>query len=290
VTEFIFGVNVPTSAADGADPVEDARFAERVGFDFISSSDHPGSTSPNFETWTMLTWIAALTSKIHLAPRVLGVPLRSPAMVAKMSESLDRLSGGRLILGMGAGGSEQELRSLGASFASPKERFDGLEDALSIVRGLWREPAFTHTGAAYSTEAAELEPKPARRIPIWLGTFRSRGLAMTGRLADGWIPTLGYASAEELPAMRERVLAGARDAGRHPDDIRCVLNIEIGVTGYCNPDPEMVTGTADEIADQLGSYAAMGFTGFNMIPTGNAIREQLELIAGEVIPAVRAGG
>src|SRR5207244_3795292 len=141
-----FGVNIVTSAGDGADPVGDARRAEELGFDFVSSSDHPGASSANFETWTMLTWIAASTSRI----------------------------------------------------------------------GLWSEPRFTHQGRRYSTEKAELEPKPSRRIPIWLGTFAPRGLAVTGRLADGWIPSLGYAPPDEVVGMRERVLDAARKAGRDP--------------------------------------------------------------------------
>ncbi len=286
--DVIFGVNVSTSAADGADPVADARFAEETGFDFVSSSDHPGGTSPSYETWTMLAWMAAATTRIRFAPRVLGVPLRLPAMIAKMSESFDRLSGGRLILGLGAGGSDEELRSFGAPAQSPREKTDGLEDALRIIRGLWSEPGFTHSGSVYRTVAAELEPKPARRIPIWLGTFAPRSLALTGRLADGWIPTLGYVSADELPPMRDRVLAGAREAGRQPNDITCVLNVEIGLDGYCEPDPETVTGSPEQIAAQLAGFVELGFTGFNFIQTGDAQREQLQRIGAEVIPAVRA--
>src|SRR5205085_10474575 len=81
-----------------------------------------------------------------------------------------------------------------------------LEEANSIVRGLWSKPAFTIDGAIYRTDGATIEPRPERPIPIWLGTFAPRSLALTGRLADGWIPSLGYASSAELLAMRERVL------------------------------------------------------------------------------------
>src|SRR5437588_11461413 len=108
---ILLGVNIPTSAAAGADPVAAARHAEELGFDFVSSSDHPGGTSPNFETWTMLSWIAATTSRVHVATRVLGVPYRNPAMVAKMAETLARLSRGRLILGLGGGSADDEHRA-----------------------------------------------------------------------------------------------------------------------------------------------------------------------------------
>ena len=283
-----FGVNVDTSAQAGADPAGQARFAEELGFDFVSSSDHPGSSAATFETWTMLTWMAANTERIHFAPRVLGMPFRLPAMVAKMSETFDRLSGGRLILGLGAGGSAAELGSFGIPPATPGKRIDALEDAIRIIRGMWSAPGFTHEGAVHRTVAAELEPKPERRIPIWLGTFRPRALALTGRLADGWIPTLGYVSAGELPAMRDRVLAAAREAGRAPEEITCVLNVEIGIGDYCEPEPDVVTGSPEELAEQLAGFAAMGFSAFNFIQAGRSKREQLQRIATEVLPAVRA--
>lgn len=286
--DLIFGANVSTSAADGADPVADARAAEELGLDFVSSSDHPGFATPNHETWTMLAWIAASTSRIHVATRVLGLPLRRPAMVAKMAATLDRLSGGRLILGLGAGGSDKELRSFGAPEATPKERIDGLEDALRIIRGLWSEPGFSYEGPVHRVVAAELEPKPARPIPIWLGTFGPRALRLTGRHADGWIPTLGYAAAEDLPAMRERVLAGASEAGRDPAQITCVLNVEVALEGYGEPDPDVVGGSPEQIAERLAGFAALGFAGFNLMPAGRAPGEQLQRIAAEVLPAVRA--
>src|SRR5262245_41629026 len=90
-----FGLNVSTPAAPGADPVADARRAEELGFDFVSASDHLHGEQPNYETWTMLSWIAAETSSLRVATRVLAVPYRSPAVLAKMAETFDRLSGGR---------------------------------------------------------------------------------------------------------------------------------------------------------------------------------------------------
>src|SRR5437867_5920593 len=113
MTELLFGLNVSTSAVPEADPVAQARRAEELGFDFVSANDHPSGTTPTFELWTMLAWIAAATSRIRVASRVLGVPYRPPAMVAKMAETLDRLSGGRLILGMGGGSGDEELRAFG---------------------------------------------------------------------------------------------------------------------------------------------------------------------------------
>ena len=85
--DLLIGVNIATTASAGADPVSDAVRAEELGFDFVSSSDHPSGSSPTFEAWTMLSFIAAATSRIGIATRVLGVPYRPPAMVAKMAES-----------------------------------------------------------------------------------------------------------------------------------------------------------------------------------------------------------
>src|SRR5436309_16069779 len=109
----LIGVNISQSAQPGADPVGDARHAEALGFDFVSCSDHLHGTYPTFETWTMLAWIAASTSRIRIATNVLGLPYRPPAVVAKMAETFDRLSGGRVILGLGGGGSDEEFRAFG---------------------------------------------------------------------------------------------------------------------------------------------------------------------------------
>ena len=282
MADLIFGMNVSTSVGPDAGPVQTARRAEELGFDFVSCNDHPGGSRPNHETWTLVTWIAASTT------RVLGMPLRPPAVLAKMTETLDRLSGGRMILGLGAGGNDTELCSFGAPAATPGQRIDALAEAIDIIRGMWSQPAFTYSGKAHATVAAELEPKPRRAIPIWLGTFGPRALALTGRVADGWIPTLGYVSTEELLALRQRVVAAAVDAGRDPLAIACVLNLDIGLDGYGQHDPDAVTGSPDEIAEQLATFVEHGFTGFNVDAGGDAPDEQLARIAAEVIPHVRA--
>lgn len=266
-----FGLNIPTSVEPGADPVAAAVRAEELGFDFVSSSDHPGGATPSHETWTMLCFVAAATQRIRIATRVLGVPYRAPTMVAKMAETLDRLSGGRLILGLGGGSADDEHRAFGLGVRSPKDKTDGLEEAVTIIRGLWSEPSFTFAGRLYRTEAAELEPKPARRIPIWLGTYAPRSLAVTGRLADGWIPSLGHAPADELVLMRERVLETAREAGRDPAQITCALNVELPEAGV----------------ERLAGFVELGFTAFNFMVSGPNAAEQAERLAAEVIPTLR---
>jgi alkanesulfonate monooxygenase SsuD/methylene tetrahydromethanopterin reductase-like flavin-dependent oxidoreductase (luciferase family) len=263
--------------------------AEDLGFDFISASDHLHGSSPTFEPWTLLSWIAAKTSRIRVLTRVLGMPYRSPPVVAKMAETLDRLSGGRVILGMGGGYSDEEFRAFGLGEWTPRDKVDGLGEAVRIARGLWSERRFSFGGRLHRTEDAELEPKPEHRIPIWVGTFGTRALAMTGRLADGWIPSLGFAPPEEVTVMRDQVLAAARGAGRRPEDITCIYNLEVRVDEHAGPEQSLVSGSPETVARQLSGFAKIGFQGFNFIAVGPDSDQQAERLAREVIPLVRAG-
>ena len=283
-----FGLNVSTWAAPGADPVPAAVRAEELGFDFVSVSDHLHGGQPTFETWTMLSWVAARTSRIGVATRVLAVPYRHPAVTAKMAETLDRLSGGRLILGLGGGYSDEEFQAFGLGARSPRDKVDGLEEAIHIVRGLWSQRRLTYTGRLYHTDAAELEPKPVRRIPIWLGTYGRRALALTGRLADGWIPSLGFAPPDQVAVLRERVVAAARTAGRDPDQIACVYNVGIRVDDRPTTDPLVVSGPPDAVVERLRGFVKLGFTAFNFVMNGPGQDKQTERLAREVLPPLRA--
>jgi alkanesulfonate monooxygenase SsuD/methylene tetrahydromethanopterin reductase-like flavin-dependent oxidoreductase (luciferase family) len=234
----------------------------------------------------MLTWIAAATSQIRIATRVLGVPYRSPAMVAKMAETLHRLSGGRLILGLGGGYSDEEFRAFGMGVPTPREKVEGMVDAIHILRGLWSEPRFSYAGMRYRTEAADLEPKPDGHIPIWLGTYGNRALEATGRLADGWIPSLGSAPPEQAAAMRERLLTAAAEAGRDPAEITCVYNVPVWIGGP-DADPGVVAGSAQAVIERLVGFAGVGFTSMNFMPAGPDPQDQAERLAHDVLPALR---
>ena len=285
---MLFGVNVSTST--DSDPVAAARRAEEVGFDWVSASDHLHGTAPTHETWTMLTWIAAATSRIRLATRVLAAPYRHPPVVAKMAETLDRLSGGRLILGLGGGWSDEEFRAFGLGTRSPRDKVDGMEETVRIIRGLWSERAFSFRGRMYGTDGAELEPKPERRIPIWLGTYGPRALAVTGRLADGWIPTLELAPPERVGAMRDQVLAAAGEAGRDPGEITCVYNLDVRVDERAESTPEMVAGPPGAVVDQLARFAELGFSAMHFLPAGPDPEGQAVRLGEEVIPHLRGAG
>ena len=285
----LIGLSVSTAAVPGADPVAAGRRAEELGFDFVSASDHLHGRQPTYEPWTMLSWIAAATSRVRVATRVLGVPYRPPAVLAKMAESFDRLSSGRLILGLGGGAVDEEFRAFGLPARSPRDKVDGLQEAIRIARGLWSQPGFSFDGRLYRTDGADLEPKPDRHIPIWLGTYGNRALALTGRLADGWIPSLGYAPPERVVAMRERVLAAAGAAGRDPAEITCAYNVGVRVDERAEARPDEVVGSPEVVAERLLGFLELGFTALSLIPMGPGQREQAERLAREVAPALRAG-
>jgi alkanesulfonate monooxygenase SsuD/methylene tetrahydromethanopterin reductase-like flavin-dependent oxidoreductase (luciferase family) len=283
----LFGLNVSIAAAVGADPIADARLAERLGFDFVSASDHLHGDSPTFEPWTLLSSIAAATTRLRVASRVLAVPYRNPAVVAKMAETLDRLSGGRLILGIGGGYLDDEFRAFGLRVPARRDKVDGVAETIRIARGLWSEPALTFEGRLYRTEDARLSPKPAHRIPIWLGMYKPRGLALTGRLADGWIPSYGFAPPEEVKVLRAQVLAAAQVAGRDPDEITCAYNLEVRVDAQGDQPSSGVSGPPDALIERLIDFRRMGFRAFNVVAGGPDRAEQIERLASEVMPAVR---
>lgn len=285
----VFGLNVPTDAGPSADPVSAARTAEELGFDFVSINDHVHGPGARLEAWTALAWIGASTSRIRLATRVLGVPYRHPAMVAKMAETFDRLSQGRLILGLGAGSAEDEFRALGLTVGPLRERIAGLEEAIQIARGLWSGEDYSFDGQLYRLRDALLQPKPDHAIPIWLGTHGPRGLELTGRLADGWIPSLAYAPPDQVAQKVAIVRRSARNVGRDPHDVTCIYNLEVSVGERRDAPEHVVAGSRAEVIDRLVGFLTLGFDGFNLIPTGPDRNEQIDVLGRDVIPGVRAG-
>jgi probable F420-dependent oxidoreductase len=284
---MLFGLNVPTVVDETVDPVAEARRAEELGFDFVSASDHLHGDAPTNEPWTMLAMIAAATSRLRVATRVLAVPYRPPPVVAKMAETLDRLTGGRVILGLGGGYLNEEFRAFGLRAPSPRDKIDGLEEAIRLIRGVWSEETYSFDGRLFRTEGARIEPKPGRRIPIWVGTYGPRALNLTGRLADGWIPSLGFAPPDKVRVMRDRVLEAALEAGRDPDDITCAYNIVVRVDERAEREPSVVSGSAGAVADQLIGFAGIGFSAFNFMPTGPGQDGQIDRLGRDVIPQVR---
>jgi probable F420-dependent oxidoreductase len=286
VTEVRFGIAISTAARPDSDPVAAALHAEQLGFDLVTVSDHLHGSFPTFETWTVLTAMAMATERVRVAPLVLGLPYRPPAVVAKMAESLDRLSGGRLVLGLGGGGNDHEFRGFGLVDRTPAEKVEALGEEVDVIRGLWRETPFSYHGRHFQLHQAELEPKPAHRIPIWLGTYGRRALALTGRVADGWNPSFPYAPPERVEAMLERVRRAAEEAGRDPDAIESAYNVSVWADERGQPNPRLVTGSVEAVAERLAGFVRMGLRTLVFWARGGA--EQRERMAREVLPLVRA--
>jgi alkanesulfonate monooxygenase SsuD/methylene tetrahydromethanopterin reductase-like flavin-dependent oxidoreductase (luciferase family) len=278
-----FGLSLRTSA--DADVAADAREAERLGFQLVTAMDHLHGSHPSLETWTALTWAAAATERIRISPNVLGLPYRHPAVTGKMAATLQQLSGGRLILGLGAGGSNREFEAFGLPVRSPKEKIDAFEEAITIIRGLWTGEPQTLEGAHYAVKEAQITPPPDPPIPLWLGTYGPRSLAITGRLADGWLPSYRYAMPDVYPAMRDRVSRAAESAGRDPDALEYAYNVGVRVDEKAEAREGMIAGPPEKVTTELAELAEMGVT-FLVIWAAGDQAEQRERLAAEVIPAL----
>lgn len=221
------GVFITPSNTSPHAPVRLAQTAEELGFDLATFQDHP--YQPQFhDTWTLLTWVAAATHRIRVAGNVLNVPLRQPAVLARSAASLDLLSGGRVDLGLGAGGFWDAIEAMGAPRRTPGEGVTALSEAIEIVRGIWatntRGPLRIQ-GEFHHVDGAKRGPRPAHPIPIHVGAYKPRMLRLVGRQADGWLPSLAYLSDGDLARGNATIDDAAREAGRDPREIRRLLNI-----------------------------------------------------------------
>src|SRR5690242_3621547 len=215
-----------------------ALIADEVGFDLVGVQDHPYQWR-FFDTMTLLTAMAMRTQRVHLFPDVASLPMRSPAVLAKAAASLDILCGGRFELGLGAGGAWEAIKAMGGAVRTPGESVSALEEAIHVTRLMWSgERNLKFDGRFYQLSGVNAGPKPAHEMGIWVGAYRPRMLGIIGRLADGWVPSLGYLKPDDLTAANQRIDESARAAGRDPKFIRRILN-------YGYPIDE---GSADALA------------------------------------------
>jgi alkanesulfonate monooxygenase SsuD/methylene tetrahydromethanopterin reductase-like flavin-dependent oxidoreductase (luciferase family) len=283
-----FGVNIHTAMQSEIDPVAEALQAEQLGFDLVTlHRDIINDASPSYEMWTLLTWLSAHTSRIKLAPLVLALPYRHPTVLAKMVETLDRLSGGRIILVLGAGGpmNEHSYQSFGLVQRNPQEKVAALEEEIDILRGLWNTSGFSYEGKHFHLDAAIIEPKPIHPIPIWLGVFGDRMVDLVGRKADGWIPSLPLLAPDLAYQKLESIRRSAENAGRNPDKIAYAYNIPVLVQAGAASRKGSIVGDAEQVAIQLANLVRHGFTYLNLWPLGDTVKQR-ELLVKEVIPNV----
>jgi alkanesulfonate monooxygenase SsuD/methylene tetrahydromethanopterin reductase-like flavin-dependent oxidoreductase (luciferase family) len=217
-----FGAFVVPEATDR--PLEIAAVADELGFDVLGVQDHPYQRR-FYDTMTLLTAIAMRTQRITVFPDVANVPLRPPAMLAKAAATLDLLSGGRFELGLGAGGFWDAIKAYDGPVRTPGESVSALEEAIQVIRLMWSgQHGIRFDGKFYRLAGAHSGPVPAHPIGIWLGAYKPRMLSLVGRLADGWVPSLGYVKPADLLEANHRIDEAAKAAGRDPRAIRRVLN------------------------------------------------------------------
>src|SRR5712691_9982222 len=206
-------------------PLELAVKADELGIDLIGAQDHPYQRR-FYDVWTLLTAIALRTKRVSVFPDVANLPLRPPAMLAKAAASLDLLSGGRVELGLGAGGFWPAIKAMGGPIRTPGESVSALEEAIEVIRLFWTGGrGLRFDGRFYGLAGLNAGPPPSHPIGIWLGAYRPRMLALTGRAADGWVPSLGYQKPDDMDEANARIDDAARAAGRDPSAIRRVLNV-----------------------------------------------------------------
>jgi alkanesulfonate monooxygenase SsuD/methylene tetrahydromethanopterin reductase-like flavin-dependent oxidoreductase (luciferase family)/hemerythrin-like domain-containing protein len=275
-----FGVFITPVAAQAADVVELAKLADVVGLDLVSFQDHP--YQPAFlDTWTLLSVVAAETTNVRLAPNVANLPLRPPAVLARSAASLDVLSGGRVELGLGAGAFWDGIAAMGGRKLSPGESVDALTEAIEVIRAIWGGETVRHDGEHYRVVGARPGPPPAHDIGIWLGAYKPRMLRLTGRKADGWLPSQAYLELEQLPEMNARIDEAAVGAGRRPEDVVRLLN----VNGSFGTGSGFLEGSPQQWAEQLAEMTlATGMSAYILAVSSAA---DLRRFAEEVAPATR---
>ncbi len=290
----LFGANIDPSAADPREPFRRAQIAEAHGLDLIMLQDHPYNRH-HLETWTLLTALAAATSRVHVGTNVLCTPLRPPAMIAKMAATLDILSGGRVEIGLGAGAFQEGIAAYGGPAREPADSLAAFEDALRIVRGMLESAggSFRHEGRFYQVNGARPGPGPAHPIRIWTGATRPRAMRLTGRLADGVLTTNTYVSALQLLANNALLDEGAAQAGRDPEQVRRGYNLmgAIDAARSAPFDPQQpgpIVGPIQHWADLLVRlYRDYRQDTFIFWPVADDEASQIELFAREVVPRVR---
>jgi len=263
--------------------------AEEQGLDSLWGADHlifrdDGETTGVHECWTVLTALAALTSRVEIGPLVLALPFRNPALTAKMAAELDEVSGGRLILGLGCGWHQPEFDAFGYPFDHRVSRFD---EGLQVLVPLLREGRVNFAGEYHRAIDAELRPRPIRQggPPIMIAGKQPRMLELVARYADQW-NAAWYGHPDDAHELRERLtkLRTALDAAdRDPATLELTAGIFVAFEGADADAPERaIRGTPDEIASALAGYAELGISHLiaHVFPrTTDAVRQLAEAAA-----------
>ncbi|MFL5760691.1 MAG: LLM class flavin-dependent oxidoreductase [Thermomicrobiales bacterium] len=243
------------------------RAAEDVGFDSLWVTDHliqrdeEHGTRGMWECWSLLTALAAVSQRVEVGTLVLCTGFRNPALLAKMADTVDDICDGRLILGLGAGWNEHEYHVFGYPF---DHRVDRFEEAIQIIHSLLKTGHVEFDGSFYQARDAELRPRGPRPNgpPIVVGTTGSRMLELTARYADGWNVWFSTFDnkLENLMPLLKRVDAACATAGRDPATLErsAAIKVEVGAHTPSPMSTDPITGTPEQIAATLHSYADAG--------------------------------
>ena len=224
-TPIEFGISITPTWRETDEVVRLAQVADEAGLDLIGIQDHPYQWR-FFDTWTVIAHLAARTSRIRFFPDVANLPLRPPAVLAKAAASLDVLTGGRVELGLGAGGFWDAVEAMGGPRRTPRQAVEAAEEALDVIRLMWSgDRGVRYEGHHYRLSGVHTGPKPAHDMGIWVGAGGPKMLDLIGRKADGWVPSEPWAPVEELPRYLARIEGAAVEAGRDPGSIRRVYNL-----------------------------------------------------------------
>jgi probable F420-dependent oxidoreductase len=248
-----------------------ARRAEEIGFDSVWVEDHllfqneGQATQGVWECWSLLAALAAVTERVEIGPLVSCTSFRNPALTAKMADTVDEISNGRLILGLGAGWNEPEYRAFGFPFDHRVSRF---EEALKIIHGLLKDGQIDFEGRYYSARECELRPRGPRPEgpPILLGTIGERMLGLTAQYADLWNAYFTHTrnQPEQVAPLNEKVDAACRAAGRDPATLgrTAAVYVQMPGTAPASTPPHWeftpLGGSDEEIAANLRAYADQG--------------------------------
>ncbi|WP_433789816.1 LLM class flavin-dependent oxidoreductase [Actinoplanes sp. CA-252034] len=291
---IVFGFGAHTDIDEGPELLRMAQQADRDGLDVFSLSDHP-YLACRLEAYATIAFVLGATRRLAGFANVTNLPTRPAAVLARTVTSLSAVSGGRVILGMGAGGRWDLISDMGVPRLSPGEAVDAFEEAIFLVRKLsGGGPPVTHHGRHYRVDG--IEPAPVAAPPVWTGSVGPRSLAATGRVADGWIP--GHAAdwlSSRYRTSRPVIDDAAAAVGRDPQQIRTVFNLPGRITDLPLPSPRdrdgrWVGGSAGQWIEELTSavleHGASGFLLFSP-PGGTPDPTSVSRWAAEIVPAVR---
>jgi len=282
-----FGISVAPLAAEANHISRIVRAADRAGLDLAGIQDHPYQRR-FLDTWTLISTLVPQTEHIRFFPDVANLPLRPPAMLAKAAASLDIISGGRVEIGLGAGAFWDAIVAMDGPRRSPRDAVRATEEAIRVMRLVWSEERSARfEGEFYALRGMRPGPRPAHDIGIWIGAYGPKMLDLTGRLTDGWLPSLGHLTLERLGEMQDRIDTAATGVGRKPSEVRRALN----VSGAIGPAGDAILeGPVSRWVEQLSRLVLdLGMDTFVFWPPGGPEEQtrQVESFAGEVVPAVR---